>query len=143
MPNDAAVLVDTGPLVALFDRDDAYHTPCVEALKKIRRPLVTVWPVLTEATYLLSFSFLAQDDLWEFIEREGLRVVEVTAADIPRLRALMRKYHDHPMDLADAALVRVAERDGLRTIFTLDRADFSTYRLPHGKTFTLIPETLR
>lgn len=143
MPSDALILVDTGPLVALFDKDDAHHTRCVEALKGIRRSLVTVWPVLTEATYLLSFSFLAQDSLWEFVERGGLQVVEVTTADIPRVRALMRKYHDRPMDLADATLVCIAEREGLRTIFTLDHADFSTYRLPHGKTFTLIPDSLQ
>lgn len=143
MPSDAPILVDTGPLVALFDKDDAHHTRCVEALKGIRRSLVTVWPVLTEATYLLSFSFLAQDSLWEFVERGGLQVVEVTTADIPRVRALMRKYHDRPMDLADATLVCIAEREGLRTIFTLDHADFSTYRLPHGKTFTLIPDSLQ
>jgi hypothetical protein len=142
MPDPAAVLVDTGPLVALFDRDDAHHARCVQALKEIRRPLVTVWPVLTEATYLLSFSFQAQDDLWEFVEREGLGIADLSAADISRIRALMRKYRDRPMDLADAALVRIAERDHLRTVFTLDHGDFRTYRLPHGKPFTLIPETL-
>jgi hypothetical protein len=143
MPNDPVVLVDTGPLVALFDRDDAHHARCVEALRAIRRPLITVWPVLTEAAHLLSFSFLAQDSLWEFVERGGLRIAEVAPSDIPRLRALMHKYSDHPMDLADAVLVRVAEREGLRTIFTLDHGDFGVYRLAHGKAFILIPESLR
>jgi predicted nucleic acid-binding protein len=143
MPSDPVVLVDTGPLVALFDRDDAHHTRCVEALRAIRRPLITVWPVLTEAAHLLSFSFLAQDSLWELLERGGLRVADLVSSEIPRLRALMRKYSDHPMDLADAALVRVAEREGLRTIFTLDHTDFGVYRLPHGKTFFLIPESLQ
>ncbi len=142
MPNGAAVLVDTGPLVALFDRDDAHHDRCVRALKEIRRPPLSVWPVLTEATYLLSFSFQAQDDLWEFVERGGLRIADLGAVDVSRVRALMRKYRDRPMDLADAALVRVAEREQLRTVFTLDHGDFGTYRLPHGKSFTLIPATL-
>jgi len=142
MPDPAAILVDTGPLVALFDRDDAHHARCVQALKEIRRPLLTVWPVLTEATYLLSFSLQAQDDLWEFVERAGLRIADLTAGDVPRIRALMRKYHDRSMDLADAALVRIAERDHLRTVFTLDHGDFRTYRLPHGRPFTLIPASL-
>ena len=142
MPNGAAILVDTGPLVALFDRDDAHHDRCVRALKEIRRPLLSVWPVLTEATYLLSFSFQAQDDLWEFVERGGVRIAELGAVDVSRVRALMRKYRDRPMDLADAALVRVAEREQLRTVFTLDHGDFRIYRLPHGKPFTLIPATL-
>lgn len=142
MPNEAAVLVDTGPLVALFDRDNEHHGRCVEALKRIRRPLLTVWPVLTEATYLLSFSFRAQDDLWEFVERGGLRIADITAADVPQIRALMRKYRDRPMDLADAALVRVGGREHLRTIFTLDHAHFRTYRLPHGRVFNLAPDTL-
>jgi hypothetical protein len=142
MPDDPAVLVDAGPLVALFDRDDAHHVRCVEALKAIRRPLITVWPALTEAAYLLSFSPLAQDSLWEFLERGGMRIAALDASDIPRIRALIRQYGDHPMDLADAALVRVAERERLRTIFTLDHRDFRTYRLPRGRPFLLIPDSL-
>lgn len=142
MPSTSAVLVDTGPLVALFDRDDAHHTRCVEALKRIRQPLLTVWPVLTEASHLLGFSRQAQDDLLEFVERGGVHFAEIGFADVARIRALMRKYSDRPMDLADAALVRVGEREGLSTVFTLDHADFWTYRLARGKPFTLIPESL-
>jgi hypothetical protein len=142
MPNGTAVLVDTGPLVALFDRDDAHHDRCVEALMRIRRRLVTAWPVLTEATYLLSFSFQAQDDLWEFVERGGLSIADLGAADVPRIRALMHKYRDRPMDLADAALVLLAERERLRSVFTLDHGDFRIYRPAPGKSFTLIPERM-
>ena len=142
MPNAHAVLADAGPLVALFDRDDSHHARCVEAFKTIRGPLMTVWPVLAEAMYLLGFSLQAQENLWELVERGGMRIADLTVADVPRLRALMRKYHDRPMDLADAALVRLAERERLRTIFTLDHADFRIYRA-HGKPFTLIPETLK
>jgi hypothetical protein len=142
MPSGAAVLADTGPLVALFDRDDAHHSRCTEALRAIREQLLTVWPVLTEAAYFLSFSIEAQERLWEWVERGGLRLADLDARDIPRIRSLMRKYRDRPMDLADAALVRVAERDRLRTVFTLDHEDFRIYRPAPGKTFTLLPDRL-
>ena len=61
------MLIDTGPIVAFFDTSDAYHSVCIEALKGVKEPLVTTWPVLTEAFYLLGFSWKAQDNLWEFI----------------------------------------------------------------------------
>ncbi|MBI2202287.1 MAG: PIN domain-containing protein [Candidatus Rokubacteria bacterium] len=141
MPSGSPVLVDTGPLVAIIDRGDGQHTRCVEALAEIRAPLITVWPVVTEAFHLLSFSFEAQEALWEFIER-GVSVVELNASDAERMRWLMRKYRDRPMDVADAALVRVAERDGLSTVFTLDHADFRTYRPARGKAFAVIPARL-
>jgi len=142
MPSGSGVLVDTGPLVALFDRDDTHHARCVEALKRIRQPLVTVWPVLTEAMFLLAFSLEVQEALWELVERGGLYIAELTAADIPGIRRLMRKYRNRPMDLADAALVCLAERERLRTVFTLDHRDFRIYRPTQGRHFTLIPETL-
>ena len=142
MPNSTGALADTGPLGALFDRDDRHHARCVAALRAVREPLITVWPVLTEAMYLLGFSHRAQEDLWEFMERGGLRTADLTAGDVPRIRALMRKYRDRPMDLADAALVCLAERDRPRTVFTLDHADFRIYRPAPGKSFSLIPATL-
>ena len=71
------ILVDTGPIVALFDRDDNYHAICVEHLKTIKHPLLTTWPVLTEAFYLLSFSRVVQDDLWLFIERGGIIISSI------------------------------------------------------------------
>jgi uncharacterized protein len=59
--------------------------------------------------------------------------------DVPRMRALMKKYRDLPMDLADAALVRVAERDGVSTVITIDRSDFASYRLHGTKRFRILP----
>lgn len=123
------ILVDAGPLVALVDADDQYHKKCVEALKVLREPLVTVWPPVTEAMYLLGDLPKAQEALWEMLARGALQLLSLDLADIPRIRELMSKYGDRPMDLADAALVRVAEREGIRKIFTLDREDFSVYRL--------------
>jgi uncharacterized protein len=134
-----AVLVDTGPLVALLDRSDPYHLSCQESLSSLDDSLVTVWPVLTEAMYLLRAYWQAQDALWEMIESGAVQIVSLGIDDIPRMRELMRKYRDLPMDLADAGLVRVAERERLRRIFTLDRRDFQVYRPSRIGRFTIFP----
>ena len=133
------ILVDAGPLVALLDVDDQHHKACAAALKQIREPLGTVWPALTEAMYLLADQPMAQDALWEMLARGAIQIIPIDGNDLPRIRALMRKYRDRPMDLADAALVAVAEREGVRTIFTVDKKDFTVYRL-HGRVRpTLLP----
>jgi hypothetical protein len=80
--------------------------------------------VVTEAMYLLGFSPEAQDALWRLLERDAVKILPLDAADAPRMRELMRKYRDLPMDLADAALVRVAERERISRVFTIDRRDF-------------------
>jgi hypothetical protein len=134
-----AVLVDAGPIVALLDRSDAEHRSIVSALKTLRDPLVTVWPVVVEAMYLLTFSWRAQKALWEMLETGALRLLPLDTADVPRMKQLMEKYRDRPMDLADAALVCVAEREGLRRILTLDRTDFTVYRLARKGGFALLP----
>jgi len=133
------ILVDAGPLVALVDADDQHHSSCARALSVMDEPLATVWPALTEAMYLLRDLARGQDAVWEMIERGAVQVLPLRMADVSRMRALMRKYADRPMDVADAALVAVAERESVRTIFTVDRGDFSVYRL-HGRArVTIIP----
>jgi predicted nucleic acid-binding protein len=132
------VLVDTGPLVAIIDSSDAFHERCVDVLRELHDPLFTVWPVITEAMHLVG-SPVAQERLWDVLEEGGLRLKPLDATDVPRMRALMRKYRDQPMDLADAALVRVAEREQLNTVFTTDRSDFSVYRLHGSRRFRLLP----
>ncbi len=134
----SAVLVDAGPLIALLDRGDAHHHECVDALGAMRGPLLTVWPAFTEAMYLLNFSQPAQTALWGGVEIEAIGLAPLDESDAPRLKALMRKYRDLPMDLADAALVRVAERDKIREIFTLDRRHFSVCK-PAGVTLPILP----
>ncbi|HKY20026.1 MAG TPA: PIN domain-containing protein [Vicinamibacterales bacterium] len=133
----SAVLVDAGPLIALLDRGDAHHDECVDALNGMRGPLLTVWPAFTEAMYLLNFSQDAQTALWEMVEIDALGIAPLDENDAPRMKALMRKYRDLPMDLADAALIRVAERDKIGQIFTLDRRHFRVYR-PSGITLSLV-----
>jgi len=134
------MLVDAGPLVALIHARDENHERCVEAAARIRSPLVTVWPAFAEAMYLLGFSWKAQEALWEMVQREALAMLTLDADDFPRMRELMKRYNDLPMDLADAALVRVAEREKLREVFTVDRRDFSVYRPMHVKRLTIVPD---
>jgi predicted nucleic acid-binding protein len=134
-----AVLVDTGPLVALLDRSDPWHSVCRETLSSLEEPLATVWPVVTEAMYLLRSYWQAQSGLWEMIESGAVEILPLGAGDIPRMRELMRKYRDLPMDLADAALVCVAERERLRRIFTIDRRDFQIYRPLRIGRFVVLP----
>lgn len=133
------ILVDAGPLVALVDASDQHHAKCLEALKELREPLATVWPPLTEAMYLLAEMPRAQNALWEMVERGAIPILPLTATDVPRIRELMKKYANRPMDLADAALIRVAEREGIRKIFTVDKKDFSVYRLHNRIRPTILP----
>jgi uncharacterized protein len=126
------ILIDAGPLVALVDAGDQHHRRCASALRDVREPLATVWPALTEAMYLLADLAGGQEALWEMFERGAVQLLPLGTNDIPRIRDLMCKYADRPMDLADASLLRVAEREGIRKFFTMDRRDFSVYRL-HGR----------
>lgn len=102
--------------------------------------MVTTWPVVTEAMYLLgdAGSWPAQRALWGMIERKALVLAELQPADIIRARALMEKSRDAPMDIADATLVAVAEARGLKRVFTLD-SDFGVYRFGGREAFELVP----
>jgi predicted nucleic acid-binding protein len=133
------VLVDAGPLVALIDRSDPYHQDCREALADIDDRLGTVWPAFTEAMYLLRPSARAQRALWDMLVVGGVELIELGIDDCPRMRELMWKYRDLPMDLADAALVRVAERERIRRVFTVDRRDFEIYRPYRLGRFEILP----
>jgi uncharacterized protein len=135
----ADVLVDAGALIALLDRDDAEHDRCVEALKGVRDPLATVWPALTEAMHLLADTRNGRDELCDMVSDGVLKLLSLDAADVGRIKELMRKYRDVPMDFADAALVCVAERDRLTRIVTFD-SDFEIYRLQRRTRFVVLPQ---
>jgi predicted nucleic acid-binding protein len=139
-PEEEVILIDAGPLVALVDGSDQHHHECVGTLREIREPLATVWPAVTESLYLLLESPRGQDAVLEMLERGAVRVLPLTRDDVPRIRELMGKYRDQPMDLADAALVRVAEREGLDRVFTVDRRDFEVYRIGRRKPFRILPK---
>ena len=137
------ILIDAGPMVALLSANDHHHAACRATLVRIDEPIATVWPAFTEAMYLLRRSEQAQDALWMMVQREAIGIMPLTIDDVPRMRALMLKYWDLPMDLADAALVRVAEREGVHRIFTLDRRDFSVYRPLGIGRFNILPALRR
>lgn len=133
-------LTDTGPLVALLDRDEPDHTKCVEQLRYLRAPMLATWPVFTEAMYLIgdSLGWRGQEALWRILRRGDLHVAETRASTVDRMERLMLKYRDVPMDLADASLVAVAEERGLTKVFTLDR-DFHVYRVLGRRPFVIVP----
>jgi predicted nucleic acid-binding protein len=125
-------LLDTGPLVALFDPRDPAHQRARRALKAERTSLCTTIPVLTEAFHLLAPGSRGSRALRSFVAASGLGVWFLDLRGVARAFELMETYADHPMDLADASLVVAAERLGTRRIVTLDRSDFTTYRMRRG-----------
>lgn len=135
-----AILVDTGPLVALLDRSDPSHQNCRKAFQGLTDDLVTVWPVLTEAMYLLNSSWDAQSALCDLVITGPVGILPLLDDDMVRIKELMEKYQDLPMDLADAVLVCVAEREKIRRVFTLDRKGFNVYRPSRLGHFLLIPD---
>ena len=126
------ILVDTGPLVALFDPKDKAHSRCRRILHGIRDPLYTTIPVLTEAFYMLTPASIGSDGLRDFVLKRGMHIWFFTEAEMTRAFELMEQYADHPMDLADASLVVAGETLGTKRIFTIDRRDFDGYRLKRG-----------
>ena len=137
------ILADTGPIVALFDRDDQCHELCLQTIETFHDSLVTTWPVLTECFYLLGFSWEAQQDLWTFLKRGGLEIFPMDKTHFSQCRDLMHQFRNLPMDLADASLVVAAGELGIAKIFTLDHRDFSTYRFRKKGKFELIPPDIR
>lgn len=134
-------LTDTGPLVALLDADDPYHAACVAAVQRLPSdPLLTTWVCFAEAMYLLGAvgGYRYQATLWHLRATGRLVLHDLTLVEADRMAALMEKYRDTPMDLADASLVAVAESCSLRRVFTTD-TDFYIYRLADGSALEVVP----
>jgi predicted nucleic acid-binding protein len=126
------ILIDTGPIIGLFDPSDPFHKRSVTLLQQIHEPLFSTLPVLTEAFHMLNPGSLGAENLRSFIVNEGLIIWYMDDRALFRAFDLMKKYTDHPMDLADASLVAAAETLRTRRIFTMDRDDFETYRIKIG-----------
>lgn len=129
-----SVVVDSGPLIALFDRDDRHHRRAIDFLKWFRGELISNHAVLTEVCHLLDFSVRAQIDFLRWVVRGGVRLEKITAQDLDRVIELTEKYSDLPMDFADASLVCLCDRMGIRSVASVDR-DFTVYRTSKGRPF--------
>jgi len=136
------VLVDTGPLVAILNRRDQFHGLCVETLRNITGPLLSCWPVLTEAAWLLRGNTEAMERLLLGANGSFLELALVTGRELESVVDTMKKYKALRPQLADAVLVHLADREKIDTIFTLDHRDFSVYRSKRGR-LHLLPEALR
>jgi len=127
------ILVDTGPLVALFDPKDDAHSDVRRVLRSLREPLITTAPVLTEAFHLLDPGSRGAEALRAFLRKDGAAVWFLDGISLKRALDLMDRYADRPMDFADASLVTAAESLRITRVFTLDRSDFTTYRARIGR----------
>lgn len=134
------LLVDTGPLVALCDRRDGNHPACTRWLKSFSGQMTTTWAVLTEVSHLAP-SVKAGLTVLRWVEQGGLHVLPLGSDELVEATDWMERYADRPMDLADASLVVAALKTGVTTVWTLDRNDFDTYRLPKRKRFRLVEMT--
>lgn len=124
-------IVDTGPLVAFFDRAEQHHRWVVERFEELDAPLLVCEPVLTEAMYLLARYPKAQDAVLELVHNGALSVAFRLDEHLGVLRELLQKYKDTPMSLADACIVRMTEIHHRHAVLTLD-SDFLVYR-KHGR----------
>lgn len=134
------VLIDTGPMVALFSEADAHHLRCRDALTALVPPLLTCWPVLTEAAWLLRTRPDSLHKLFGSFDGGLFALLALDANDLPAIAAWMKRYESSGLQLADATLAHLAERENIRTVFTLDRRDFSLLRLKRNRALRFIPD---
>ena len=128
------IIVDTGPLVALFHARDRHHEAAKAVLESNPAVLVSTWPVITEACHFLAQA--GRRALLTFVRRGALRVEALSVEDVPQLDELLARYER--MDFADATLVLSAEKTGITEIFTIDRRDFEAYRTRSGRRLRLL-----
>ena len=132
-------LIDAGPFIALFDKDDKFHNPVKKCLENFTGNLITTWPVLTETTHMLDFNVKVQIDFLKWLKRDAIQIYDLKSDNLKRLIELATKYSDLPMDLADGSLIIVSELTGIKNIITID-SDYYIYRTKNKKTFRNIFE---
>jgi len=135
----ANALIDTGAILALLDRTDRWHQVCVDAFEQLRLPLLTSEAVLTELFHLVGDSRHEMEAAWRLVRSGAIVMAAIEHSELAPIQALMSRYADCPMDLADATLVHLAKREGLTTIFTVDHSDFNTYRIDSRRKFRIVP----
>lgn len=136
-------LIDAGPLIALFDKDDQYHQKIELFIHDYKGHLVTTWPVITEVMYMLQFNVNAQIDFLQWLARKAIKIMPLSLDYIERFIELLKKYSDLPMDFADGSLIVVSELLNIKNIITID-SDYYVYRMKDKKYFNnLFKESLK
>jgi uncharacterized protein len=129
-----SIIVDSGPLIALFDPADRYHKQAAEFAKRARKSLWTTTSVVVGEVAAMLVDF--QPNLFRFLEFAEITLIvdDRFDEDLPRMIEIMKKYGDLPADLADVSLIALCERRGISAVATIDK-DFQVYRLPKGRKF--------
>ncbi len=135
------VLVDTGPLVAILDKRDRHHALCREQAKEFTGPVFSCWAVLTEAAWLLRNAPNGLSSLLQMVALGDLTLLDLDTAAAGWMDQCARSYAALRPQLADLSLLYLAQRDGIRHIFTLDRRGFVVYRDVNGGSFELLPKS--
>jgi len=135
----ADALIDTGAILAMLDERDPWCGICRETFQSLRLPLLTSHAVLTELFHLVGGDRREMEGAWGFVRSGALKLAEMQDSELPDIHALMSRSWDRPMDFADATLVYLAKRESLSTIFTVDHADFETYRIDGRRRFRVLP----
>jgi predicted nucleic acid-binding protein len=132
-------VVDTGPLYAVVDADDADHARCRAVLERGEHRLILPTLIIAEVTYLIGTRLGAEVEATFLGGLTGMHVEAPTPDDWPRIAALVKQYCDFPLGGADASIVALAERLDIETIVTLDDRHFRAVRPRHRKAFRLLP----
>lgn len=132
-------ILDTGPWVALIDRSESKHDICVRWLKNFSGKLYSTESVLTEVLYLLNFSVKAQTAAIDFVLKSVVEIIPSSVESMKKVKILIKKYSDLPMDYADATIVCLAIDTGIYNIITLDQRDFNIYRFKKKQSFVIMP----
>ena len=137
-----ALVLDTGPVLALLDADDPAHRACVELVNATHEALVLVAPTLVEIDYWIRKRL--NTDVWtillEDLANGAYRLENLDSADLLRVAALEATYADFGLGMVDAAVIAVCERLGERKVATLDRSHFGAVRPRHCRALRLLPE---
>lgn len=137
-----SIVVDTGPLVAAINADDAHHRQCVDLLSSLSEPLLVPATVVVEVCWLVE-KFKGSRAEAAFLTSFGtgeLELVNLERDDLSRMAELVGVYADLPLGAVDASVIAVAERLGVRQVATLDRRHFTVVRPRHVDALTLLPD---
>jgi len=137
------VLVDTGPLISILSPKDSFHSECVEQIKYLSGTLVTTWPVITEAAWLLRTNPTALRGLLQIVSSNNIEVMHLSEDAADWIADFFDRYSDQEPQLADASLMYLADQHNISKVFTLDNRDFSIYRTQKNEALNMLPENLR